>query len=98
MKDLNRHNTVLNLSKLSEYELKEVYNLLDSESVCKSLKWKLKNKELYLNRMKIFKTFNNVYLFKWSDGNKKYTTDVYYIPNARTLVDFQTFKQIHFTL
>lgn len=97
MKDLNKYNTALNLSKLSESEYEQIFNLLSSKSVCESLKWKLRNKKLYLNRMKTFKIFNDVYLFKWSDGNKKYTTDVYYVPNARILIDFQTFKQIHFT-
>ena len=46
MKDLNKYNTVLNLSKLSEDELKEVFNLLDSESVCESIKWKLRKLEI----------------------------------------------------
>lgn len=71
MKDLNKYNTALNLSKLSESEYEQIFNLLSSKSVCESLKWKLRN--------------------------KKYTTDVYYVPNARILIDFQTFKQIHYT-
>lgn len=71
MQELNKYNTALDLSKLSEYELKEVCTLSNS--------WSTQGKYLMFNKL-AKKYVHNIDLYR-----------------RILLVDFQTFKQIHFT-
>lgn len=72
MKDLNRYNTALDLSKLSEDEYEEVCILSNS--------WSTQGKYLMFNKL-AKKYVHNIDLYR-----------------RILLVDFKTFKQIHFLI
>ena len=73
MKDLNKYNTALDLSKLSEDELE----FIEYET------------------MQIFTTIQ-VFKYLFLDYDKYYDNCIY-LDDKTNIVDFQTFKQIHFT-
>ena len=72
MKDLNKHNTALDLSKLSEDEYEEVCTLSNS--------WSTQGKYLMFNKL-AKKYVHNIDLYR-----------------SMSIVDFKTFKQIHFLI
>lgn len=70
MKNLNKYNTALDLSNLSEDEYEEICTLSNS--------WSIQGKYLMFNKL-AKKYVHNIDLYR-----------------RILLVDFQTFKQIHF--
>ena len=84
MKDLNKYNTALDLSKLSEDEIKEFFNWLNTINQIES--WTFEEFAKEYNDTSWY--FDNEYLDIYSE--------IEYNVDLKT-VDFQTFKQIHFT-
>ena len=87
MKYLNKYNTALDLSKLSEDELKEFFNWLNTINQIESWTFEEFTKE-YNNTSWYFDNEFNEYLDIYSE--------IEYNVDLKT-IDFQTFKQIHFT-
>lgn len=87
MKDLNKYNTALDLSKLSEDEIKEFFNWLNTINQIESWTFEEFAKE-YNDTSWYFDNEFNEYL--------DISSEIEYNVDLKT-VDFQTFKQIHFT-
>lgn len=87
MKDLNKYNTALDLSKLSKDELKELFNWLNTINQIESWTFEEFIKE-YSDTSWYFDNDFNEYLDIFS-SELEYNIDL-------KPVDFQIFKQIHF--
>ena len=87
MKDLNKYNTAIDLSKLSEGELKEFFTWLNNTNQIES--WTFEEFiEEYSDTCWYFDNDFDEYLDIFS-SELEYNIDL-------KSVDFQTFKQIHF--
>ena len=87
MKDLNKYNTALDLSKLSAGEIKSILPLIDgiNEKIYHESRGNLMNGEFDIHfPYLVFNEDTNQYTESADDNN--------YI-----LIESQTFKQIHFT-
>ena len=87
MKDLNKYNTALDLSNLNEDEMKEFFNWLNTINQISSWTFEEFAKE-YNDTSWYFDNEFNEYL--------DISSEIEYNVDLKT-VDFQTFKQIHFT-
>ncbi len=75
MKDLNKYNTALDLSKLSKSEVDELTYILTKNNI----------KSVDNSCIKYFEFSKELNLFNFIDLTPK------------IIIDYQTFKQIHFT-